>query len=244
MSSGIYTALSGAVAKETSLNIAANNIANMSTVGYRPDRLTFKEVLMPTNPIDPEQGMRGVVVDEQFTVTVQGRLRQTDGALDLALSGPGFFAIDTPEGERFTRSGSFTRGANGEIMTHNGQALQSQGGGTLVVPRNVAEIQIASDGTVTGDGTQIGTIRVVEFENVDALEKQGLVLYKASDDNPPIDAEETSMMQGFLEYPKPNGVSGMMGLITISRQFEAFQKVIQTYKKLDSSTATKIGGAR
>ena len=242
MGHGIYTALSGAIAQQRALEVVANNVANVNTVGFRADRVSFKATLGRDIQGTPDRAQRFVEVDAIKPENWQGRLEETGNKLDVALMGPGFLAVEGPggEGERYTRAGHLVTDAEGTIRTVQGRAVLDEGGSTLSVPPDTRGIEIKYDGEILLDGESVGRLKLVEFAQPTDLEKEGATLYRAPDGMEPQDPENTQVMQGNLEYPSHNGVAGVTGLITASRQFAAFQKLIQTFKQLDERAARSL----
>jgi flagellar basal-body rod protein FlgF len=239
MSDGIYSALSGAIAQQRALDNAANNVANANTTGFRATRLMFGEVLSKVSASPAPDVLRYTEVTESRNVTDPGMIRQTGNPLDLALQGDGFFVVETPAGERYTRAGNFVADENGEIRTVEGLPVMSDGG-TLSLPSNAQQIVVDETGTVQADGVSIGQLRIVKFADPSALQREGNSLF--SSPNEPAESDtETTVLQGYLEGANINAVAGMNELISVSRSFEAFQKVISTFKQLDEQTAREVG---
>lgn len=242
MSDGIWAALSGAVAQQRSLDITANNVANANTAGFRADRLVFEQALSQAGTDGPApDAVRFVQTAEMATDHRPGALQQTGNPLDLALEGDGWFSVQTPNGERFTRAGAFVTNADGLIVTADGHPVLGvqQGDGpppTLQVPPATREIRVADDGTVFADEQQIGRLRITRFD--EQPRKEGLTLYVGGQGGRPADA---AVRQGYLEMANVNAVAGMNELITVTRSFEAFQKVIDTFQALDERTARDLG---
>lgn len=245
MSQGIYSAASGAVAQERNLDIVANNVANTATTGFRADRVSFQEVVAAVQGAAPtDRAPRQVALTETRTDTRPGALRRTGDAFDLALDGGGYFAVWTAGGERYTRAGAFSASGDGVLRTPEGHAVSESAGGPaarIEIPAGTREVVVGPDGTVRADGSAVGTLRVVRFEEPGALTKEGATLYVARDGaRPDLDAD-TRVVQGVLESSNVNAVTGLTELIQVSRGFEAFQKLIDTFRQLDERTARELG---
>lgn len=243
MSHGIYSALSGAIAQQRALDVVANNVANVGTTGYRADRAVFEEALTAAEPdaLGRSQ-LRFTAVGEISTVDSPGVLRQTDNSLDVALQGDGYFAVRTAAGERFTRAGAFVTDGDGTLRTLGGAAVLDTRGRPLSLPSEASQILIAPDGTISADGADLGGLRVVRFATPDALSKEGGTLFAAREGTRalPVD-DRTQVVQGHVELSNVNAVAGLNELITVSRSFEAFQKVIETFQRLDERAARDVG---
>jgi len=244
MSDGIYSALSGAIAQQRALDTVANNVANVGTVGFRGDRLAFEEVVSREAGPNPD-ALRYVQVSQQVTDDTGGALQETGSSLDLALSGDGMFAVQTPEGVRYTRAGSFRLDAEGVVRTPSGHALLAADADPehpeLRLPVDGGDVRIGTDGTVSVGDNPVGRVRVERFAP-GALQKEGVTLYAARGPGEP--AAETQVLQGYLEGANVSPITGMNDLITASRSFEAFQRVIQTFRQIDERAARDVGAAR
>ena len=258
MSDGIYSALSGAIAQERNLSVVANNVANANTTGFKGDRTVFNEVLTGVqNPAPLRPSLRyASVADVQIDHQV-GHLRLTGRQLDLALQGDGFFVVETPKGERFTRSGSFVVDQNGVLRTLAGHRVMmengpvTQRGREIKLPEDAREVQVSPDGTIRTFAAQnvvnqeeIGKLKLVRFANPrDELIKDGLTWFNTQNNAVPAPADATTTVeQGWLEDANINAVSGMNEMIIVTRSFEALVKVIETFRDLDNRTARDVGG--
>jgi len=244
VSDGIYAALSGAIGQERSLDVVANNVANANTTGFRGDRVAFSEALSQAGLDGPApDALRFAEVSAIVTDTTQGSLEQTGGTLDLALSGDGYFVVRGEQGDRYTRAGNFVADAEGVLRTHDGLAVMGRPEDPsrprpveIHIPRDARDVLIASDGTVRADGVEVGRLRLVELTDA---QKEGSTRFTAQN---AVDTEETQVSQGYLEDSNINAVAGLNELINATRSFEAFQKVIDTFKQLDSRTARDLAG--
>lgn len=218
----VYGRVVGSLAQEHRLNIISNNLANVSTPGFKKDVALFEDFMITSTK--PYMG--------------QGHLRQTGGTFDLALRGPGFFQIQTPNGLRYTRDGSFAVNSQGNLVTSDGHLVQ----GETVIPVDAQEVAISSNGNVTVDGETVGTIELIEFADVSVLEKEGNSFFKVR--VPELTgepAEETTVEQGYLEMSNVDVMPEMIGLIETTRTYEAIQKMILTYEEADGKAINEIG---
>jgi flagellar basal-body rod protein FlgF len=234
MASGIYTAMSGAVAQSKALDVTANNIANADTVGFRAERVSFSETLSK-NPSMIHTGVAGAAPDAS-----QGVMRQTGNPLDVAIGGEGYFGVQTPQGTRYTRAGDFRLDDEGRLVSSAGHPVRAQGGGELSVPGDAAEIHIDSDGALIADGEEVGRIEVQQFAP-QALSRAGANLFVATG-APKRTDEQPEIMSGTLEGANFEVVRGVIDLVKISRVYEALHRMVETYKAIDERTARDIGG--
>ncbi|MBW2061051.1 MAG: flagellar hook-basal body protein [Deltaproteobacteria bacterium] len=218
----IFRSIIGSMAQEYRLNVTANNLSNVNTPGFKRDVPVFKDFMVTATKSDFSQGM----------------LKQTGGRFDLALSGPGFFQIQTPFGTRFTRNGIFTLNSDGVLVTQDGYPIQ----GELTIPREAREVVIGPDGSVLADNENIGAIEIVEFENLSMLKKQGNDFFMPlSAGVTGSAAEKTTIEQGYLEMSNVNPVNAMINLIDTTRTYEAFQKVIHSFEETDTKIINDVG---
>ncbi|HJK98072.1 MAG TPA: flagellar basal-body rod protein FlgF [Polyangiaceae bacterium LLY-WYZ-14_1] len=245
MGDGIYSALSGAVAQQRSLDVVANNVANARTSAFRGDRVAFEEALaqQPRNPPEADE-LRFVAVARVQTDARSGSYEQTGNPLDLALNGDGFLAIETPQGERYVRAGSMVQDPGGFIVTQQGHRVLGMPPTPdldpvpIRLPPEAMEVEVSPTGVVVADGIEVGTLRLVRFDEDNTVRKEGLNLFVGE---APLHDDVTEVMQGYLESSNVNAVAGMHELITLTRSFEALQKVIDTFRTLDDRAARDLG---
>lgn len=249
MASGIYSALSGAVAQERTLAVVANNVANANTTGYKADRVAFDEALAQgAAAVDARrsESLKYTAINRVEADQSSGGVLQTGNDLDVALQGDGFFVINTPNGERFTRNGAFVVDAEGVLRTHAGHAVMGDAGGAqrpgqeLSLPQGDGQVLIGDDGTINAAGVEVGKLKLVKFGDPKALEKEGLTLFRDPGAAQLGDLEGAQLIQGSLETSNVNAVSGMSELITVTRAFDALQKVIQTFRDVDGKAARDL----
>ncbi|HJL19604.1 MAG TPA: flagellar basal-body rod protein FlgF [Sandaracinaceae bacterium LLY-WYZ-13_1] len=248
MSDGIYSALSGAVAQQRALDVVANNVANVGTVGYRGDRLAFREAVSRVEGGPNPDGLRYVSISQMATDDTSGPLTQTGNPLDVALQGDGLFAVRTDDGVRYTRAGSFRMDPEGVLRTPGGHPLLAADPSDpenpeIRVPRDAGPVQIGADGTVSVGDEPLARIRIERFDD-GALQKEGLTLFVPRGDARGEPATETQVLQGHLEGANVSPIAGMNELITASRSFEAFQRVIQAFRQIDQRAARDVGADR
>lgn len=257
MSKGIYTAVSGAMAQNARLDTIANNLANVNTPGFKRDGQLFREYLtsyekepgtitVPRIPASIEsfydmQGGDKSYVDAAGTFTdfSQGALKPTGNKLDIALEGEGFFEVNTPEGSRFTRVGSFIVDGDGRLVTKQGFPVLRDGGpGADPSSREIrltsANVSITPTGEIFEGNHNIGRLALVNVGKKDALLKVGQSLYSLKDTIDPqlTVANEAKLHQGFLEMSNVNPIREMTDMITATRVFESTQKGIQAYDQM------------
>ena len=260
MQQAMFSGLFGALTTEHRMNFIANNLANVNTHGYKRQTLAFKDTMaayahdeireplmnLKSQPLFPEaQNMVRPRIAVSRIDFSQGSMEFTGNALDVSINGENaFFRVQTPTGPYFTRNGHFVLSNNGTIMTTNGYPLLGAGG-ALVIPEGTRNIHITGDGQVLADNLAVGQIELVSVDNPQNLEKMGYNLYKSRDS---IDVAEgnaylegASLEQGFIEKANVDVVSEMVNMIEVNRQFESYQKVMQTADTLDRAANEKLG---
>lgn len=241
MSGGMYLAAAGALVQQLRLEMLANNVANVNTIGFKGEKSVFGVADdSATNPLEvtPEAIVSLTPYAPPFYTVVdfsQGAIRQTGNPLDVAIDGDGFFSIQTPEGVQYTRQGSFSLNADGVLVSQDGYPVLGENG-DITLDEGTVEIDL--EGNLTVDGDDIGRLRITAFADGSALKKIGDGRFVLSDataqgSRPP----DAATRQGYVETANVNPVLAMTEMIETSRAFEAYQKVIQT---ADESTATSI----
>ncbi len=256
MVKGLYTAYTGMLNEQNRMDVLSNNMANVTTVGFKKEGTTsqsFDKILdlkIKDSTIDynlaTREGYttRGVKIGENYTDWSQGGFRITGNTYDIAIGGDGFFAVEftNKSGEtstKYTRAGEFQLDNQGNIVTHEGDFLLDTNGKHIKVDP-LKETTIDRQGNVIQDGRTLATIQLTDFEDYDYLEKYGETYYQ------PIEGAKMTkgtgeMYSGYLEASNVSSVQEMVNLITISRQYESNQKIIQTIDNTLETAVTRIG---
>lgn len=252
---GLYVASTGMNVQTQRMDIISNDLANVNTTGYKKDVAvvaSFPEVLTSRLrdaqnhiPNNGEIGMMtfGAKIDGIYTQFVQGSVRQTTSNNDVAIQGDGFFTVNTPAGPAYTRDGSFIVNNEGMLVTQEGYNVMGENGpielGEAFLQEG-GEFVINDNGEISIGGQAIDRLQLVAFENNEALTKMGDNLYQAQGAVVPFTG---SVAQGFLEMSNVNSVTAMVDMITVSRAYEANQKVIQTQDSLLGKAVNELGRA-
>lgn len=227
MDSGFYAACSGLKSQTSALEIAANNIANLSTTGYRGQIPSFHSLLVQS--AGPRAGGWERLVNEQATLTGsrldlgQGNLEHTGNPLDFAIEGPGFFAVQAKGGTLYTRNGNFQVSATGELVTAAGDPVLGMSG-PITVPNGT--VAISPDGTVSVDGAVVAKLRLMEFAAGTPVQPAGSSYYAATGGSSAI---SSSVRQGMLESSNVSAVCAMVGLISAQRQAEMSERAMNAF---------------
>jgi flagellar basal-body rod protein FlgF/flagellar basal-body rod protein FlgG len=248
MDSGLYAAYTGLLARTQALDTAANNLANAGTVGFRAQRDYFRSVLAgiasETSPSQVGDAVNDFgVLGGNLIDQGQGTVTATGNPLDLALNGPGFFAIQTNQGVQYTRDGGFTRSATGVLQTMQGEPVLDANAQPITIPTGA--VSIASDGTVsvtTDQGSAIaGKVGVFAFPADSALVALGTNRFAAPDGVKPAPIDGV-VEQGSLEGANLDAVHGTMQLILVQRQAEMMQKALSVFNNdFDKTAAEDLG---
>jgi flagellar basal-body rod protein FlgF len=204
------------------MQVVANNIANAATTGYRQEGLIFSEYVASASGESSVSMGRAQVTN---TSLEQGTLTQTNGDLDLAIEGDGFFMVETPSGNRLTRAGSFAPNAFGDLVNMSGYRVLDAGGAPVFVPTGVGGVDVASDGTLSAQGQPIGQIGLFQPEDDTRLIREDGVMFRA--EGPIGPAETAHILQGFLESSNVNPLGQVARMIEIQRAYEMGQSFLQ-----------------
>ena len=262
MQDSMYSGLFGALTNEYRMANIANNLANVNTTGYKRDVLAFKDtfrmfahdiVMEPVNNIrseklfpDPQHLARPRIATSKTDYS-QGPMKYTGDPMDIAIAGEGFFTFNVNGQEFYSRDGHFMVDAEGRLVTPQGFSVLGQGGAELVIPAGTKNVHLASDGALYADDALVGQIKVSTVDNLESLQKVGQNLYRIREGSggAEVDAPtRTTLEQGYLETANVEVVYEMVNMIEAQRQFEAYQKVMQTSDALDREATNKIGRAR
>ncbi|PLX91411.1 MAG: hypothetical protein C0620_11420 [Desulfuromonas sp.] len=232
MTSGLYAALSGAVSKMEIVDIVGNNLSNISTLGYKKDRIQFSAMLNDAQQTQQTAGVNYTYVGEVQTVYSQGMTVDTRNDYDVAISGEGFFKIRDDEGIYYTRLGGFDRGQGGELVTRTGAQVLSADNKPIIVPEG--PIMIDEKGRILGEEGEVGQIALMN-PDTSKLIKEGLGRYRYDGDErevqPGIDSQ---ILQGHLEQSNVNAMEETTLMMTSLRAFESYQKAMKNYLDLES----------
>ena len=243
MDSTLLISLSHQLASSRSMDVIANNLANVSTPAFQREEPTFQEYVVNVQPVEGQSGPQQLsfVQDTGLVRDLsEGRMDTTGAPFDLAIHGKGFFVVQTANGERYTRNGHFSLDSSGQIVTSNGDPVQGDGGPITITPDD-GEVHIAADGTVSGKTGQIGRIRVVDFANPRLLSKQGASLY--STDQSPVTADNFKLQSGMLEASNVQPVIEISHMIEVMRAYQATASLTQTQEDLMREAIDKLGAA-
>ena len=233
MENALLIGLSRQTALARNLDIIANNMANMRTSGYKSEQLMFDDYLMP---VASHQDMEGAdrrllyVIDNGLARDFgQGSLEPTGNPLDVAIEGEGWFVVDTPNGERYTRNGELKINTAGELVDNSGNLVLSEGG-PITFSSTETDITFSRDGTISTSEGEKGRLRVVTFEQVGHLAKEGENLYSSPD--PALPAQGYTIAQGTVEGSNVSGVLETARMIDVTRAYATTVQMIERMQEL------------
>ena len=261
---GLYTAAAGMVTEMNRTDVIANNLANANTTGYKRDQAIDREfapmLLRRINDQDtaasdvtsfkgfsigsqaPVVGTLGLgsYTSEIATDYAPGAMQTTGNPLDLAIAGNGFFAVQTPQGVRYTRNGNFYRAKNGNLVTSQGQNVLDTRGRAVTLPEGTADIRFGAKGEIYAGTEQLGQLQFVQFNDRRALLKQGNNLYYPQNGARP-QAASGDIQQGLLERSNSNVISDMVELIANYRTYEAGSKAVTSQDTMLDKSVNEVG---
>lgn len=210
-----YTTLTRQSGLLREMRIVANNIANTATAGFRQEGLVFSEYVQS---VDGASSLSMGQGNARLTSFAQGGLTQTGGTFDFAIEGDGFFLVQTPSGERLTRAGAFSPNAEGDLVTMDGYPVLDAGGAPLFIPQGVADLSVASDGTISAEGNPIGQIGLFRPLNAQAMVREDGVMFRADEGFEPVD--DAQVLQRYIESSNVNPILQLTRMIEVQRAYE------------------------
>jgi flagellar basal-body rod protein FlgF/flagellar basal-body rod protein FlgG len=234
MDSGYYAALTGLIARTQALDIAATNLANVSTPGYRAEQEYFRSVLLGPDALDSNQDSQlgravnnfGLLGGDRLNLG-QGAIEQTGNPLDLAIEGEGFFMVETPNGPRYTRDGGFHRSQGGQLATAKGDLVLSSAGQPIPIPPGA--VSVGQDGVLSVAGGAVATVGVYTFPKAVELTPEGTNRYRAPEGAAPVLSRNAAIHQGAIESANQNVIQGTLNLILVQREAEMMQKALTVF---------------
>ncbi|CCK81716.1 flagellar hook-basal body protein [Desulfobacula toluolica] len=220
----------GGLRQERKLETVSNNLANADTTGFKKDSISF---------------------DAQFKAQLnkdfsQGAIQTTGNPLDMALSGPGFFKIETSEGIKYTRNGNFSLDINGTLVDQNGNPVMGQGGAIAIDTANVEQnLSVNQNGEILLSGEVVDTFDIVTFKELNKLEREGQnFLSYTGETMDEIQAQGAVVQHKALEKANVEVVEEMVRMIDYHRMFETFTKSMMTFDEIDSKAINEVGKLR
>lgn len=235
--------LSRISALDRQMNVVANNLANMNTVGYKSENLLFEEYIMPVASAEAfrtgDRDLSFVLDDRTVGNFATGPIETTGNQFDVAIESDGFFAVQTPAGERYTRAGSFTLDRTGQLTTHDGFPVLGEAGPIIFDPQDT-QITIHGDGSIVGANGEIGRLRIVDFADKQQLNRIGKTLFD-SDGAQPLPVETPRLVQFALENPNVDAISQISQMIEVQRAYDELANIMRQQNDLRETAIQRLG---
>jgi len=261
MLKAIYTPMSGALAQEKVLEIIANNLANVNTVGFKGDNVTFK-LLEP----EPEKNYKSPLPPANYKVSMddvfplrgneiayvgvagvnrddaQGPAISTSNDTDIMIQGEGLLAVNTQDGMRYTRSGQLTLGPSGALMTPAGHPVLGEKG---AITLQAGKFEINHRGEIYQNEQLVDKLQLFTFADSAGLERAGMNLWHYSGpEEDRIAVKDPSVLQGYLEGSNVNAIKNLTSMIIAHRSYEAYQKAVGNFDKMMEISSNQLGAVR
>ncbi len=235
----MYINLTTQTTLRRAMDVVANNVANMNTIGFKAEQVMMEpETMAPASMRVGPEPIKFVTDWGQWRDMTEGAIEQTSNPLDFAIGGEGFFEIDTPNGPRYTRAGNFTLDEAGQLVTQDGHTVIGDGGAITLLPDG-GRPTVSKDGTISQNGEPVGRLTAVSFANNKALEKVGNNMFASEE--PPQAAPAASINQGMLERSNVNGILEMTRLMEIQKAYKRASDTIGSMDDMAKRTIQRFG---
>jgi len=260
MVSGINAAATGMMAQQYNIDVISNNLANVNTPGFKQLIPIFKNLsdidLKEKNKNEDNFANQdntigtlssGSVLDSTILDLQQGAMKKTDNKLDFAISGDGFFAVGTQNGDSYTRNGSFVLDNDGNLVTKDGNPVLSQSGSAIKIDitgtnTSINKLSVKEDGTLLLNNKKIDKLKIMDFDKPADLMAIGNSLYKPVNSGiSPKEATNCKIEQGFVEGSNSNTIESMINTISASRTYETLAKVVKTTEMTLEKSVNDVG---
>ncbi|WP_428391899.1 flagellar basal-body rod protein FlgF [Lichenicoccus sp.] len=241
MENPTYIALSRLDAQQRTMDVIANNIANANTVGYQAQRVLFSDFMVQQQGVNTPPGGEALAFTQDLATYRDhsaGALTHTGNPLDLALGGDGYFTVMTPNGPRLTRAGRFGLLTDGTIADASGNALLDTSGSPIQLPAGDSRIQVAADGTISGESGRIGKIGVVEVSDQNKMTPEGGKLYR--NDAATRQAPRPQVVEGAVEESNVQPISELTQMMQTEREFQFVTQFVQSESDRQQNTIDKM----
>lgn len=238
MVSGKYSALAGAISREQAIATLSNNLANISTSGYKKSEVSFESILKEASQTGTAKGVNYDRIQEIFTDFSAGAISTTENPLDLAIQGEGFFKVQGPNGILYTRRGDLAINEQGTLTTSNDLPVLDDGNSPITVPdTDTSKVAVGDDGTIyilgpNGSRSEVSRLAVVDVDDKQKLQRESDTTFSLEKGGVEIPNENFRILQGSLELSNVNMAEGMTQLIDNYRNFEMYHKVLKSYQTI------------
>jgi flagellar basal-body rod protein FlgF len=220
-------ALARQMSIQKEMDAIANNVANANTTAYKADRVTFNSYVAQPRGTSAMNAMIFPKMASPYREMTDGTISATGNPLDVAIRGEGYMVVDTPQGQRFTRDGHLSIDVSGRLVSAGGQPILDDGSRPITIPQGAGSITISDDGSISAGEQRIGKIRLVSFDDPQALKRVGAGLYTA-ENAPPRTAPDAELIQYGLEGANIEPVLEMTRMMEVSRAYQGAQKIVET----------------
>lgn len=239
MESSLYVSAAAQRNMKKQLTVIANNIANVNTAGFRTESVDFKSLVSRT----PNEDVHFPTVAKMYTSTQQGALEQTDNPLDVAITGSGWFAINTPAGTAYTRDGRFQITALGELQTLEGNAVLDAGSGPIQLDPQGGPPDFSPDGRILINGRIVGNIGLFEVPQETMVGRySNSAIFTDTPGIPVVAGSGNSISQGFIENSNVNPMKELASLIAITKTYTNASNLIERADRTLSKAVNELGG--
>ena len=241
MDSGLYVALSSQIALERRMNTLAHNVANINTTGFRAGTVRFEEVLTGIQTKSPTFVNEG----QSYLRDINGGVEETGAALDFAIKGDAWFAVQTPAGTVVTKDGRFRMLETGDLVTLDGHPVLDAGGAAIQLNAADGRPTVTGDGVITQNGAIVAGLGLYSYDPGPDFKRygnSGIIAEKAP--QPIVDADNVGVLQGFLEESNVNPVGEMAKLIAVHRAFDNVAALIRDSEGALEEAIRTFGGGR
>ena len=240
MQNAQLVSLSRQIALQRQMDVVANNIANLNTAGFKAEDMLFEQYNMPVAADNDFRGSQTVAYTEDWATVhdmANGPIEQTGNPLDVALSGPGFLTVQTPNGNRYTRDGALAINASGTLVDLDGNPVLSSNGPVTFAP-DETDITISKDGTISSSQGIKGQLSVAEFADPQQMTRAGNNLWDGPNPQPNVN---TTVIQGSVEQSNVSGVTEMATMMKVQRAYEQMADLMSWQDDLRNEAVQKLG---
>lgn len=241
MDNALYIALTRQQTLRRSMEVVANNVANMSTPGFKAERPLFEPAI--ERPASHQDGPRKISFVQDWGVLrdfTEGAFNRTGNALDVAISGEGFFAVKSAGETLYTRDGRFSITDQGQLVARDGAAVLDEAGGEITLDPAAGEPIISATGAISQNGAEVARLQVVRFDAPGALSKVGDVRFAANGAAAQA-VEAPRLQQGFVEGSNVNGIAEITRSIEIQRAYSSVTRALQQAEELRNTAIDRLG---
>lgn len=238
MVSGKYSALAGAISREQAIANLSNNLANVSTSGYKKSNVSFEAILKGETQANATKGVNYNRIGKNYTDFSPGPIRTTENPLDVAIHGEGFLKVQGPDGILYTRRGDLAINAEGQLTTSNGLPVLDDGNAPITIPdTDTSNVAIGDGGIIyilgpQGTREEVAQLAIVDIEDKLQLKRESDTTFSLEQGALEIPSEDSRVVQGALELSNVNMTEGMAKMIDNYRTFETYHKVLKSYSTI------------